>query len=233
MSLMTNPLVLRMRSALRAAGLTKLLARLSTRSDYETNFSNALRGNIEMGDIIWDVGANVGYYTLKFSGWVGPQGRVYAFEPSPQNLSRLKTTCDGQQNIVVCPVGLSRNTCRVPFEEGADDLGSTSRVVARDQSSKSTYNEVTLRAGDGLISDGEIEIPNIIKIDVEGHEHDVLEGLKNTLTEPNLRSVFMEIHFSILEQNGQGDAPLKIECLLRENGFKLSWTDPSHLHAFR
>lgn len=54
-----------------------------------------------------------------------------------------------------------------------------------------------------------------------------------TLKRPELRELFVEIHFAVLEEQGRHQVPSAIESLLISNGFKLTWVDPSHLHATR
>lgn len=62
---------------------------------------------IKPGDVIWDVGANVGYYTRKFSDSVGPAGQVFAFEPFPATAARLRADIDRGRNRhrAACGVG--------------------------------------------------------------------------------------------------------------------------------
>jgi FkbM family methyltransferase len=233
MSIMTNPLVLRLRGVLRSTGATKFLARLGRETAYEKKYAEALALDIREGDVVWDVGANVGVYALQFSDWVGSAGRVFAFEPNPRNVARLMLNCGVRPNIDIRAVGLSSETLHGDMVDGEDDLGALSHIVAPSDASGGNRFEVVLHKGDALVQSGTVPVPNVIKIDVEGHEIAVLSGLKLTLADPRLRSVFLEVHFAILEQNGQADAPQKIEQKLREYGFCLNWTDPSHLRASR
>ena len=233
MSLMTNWMVVRARSLLRTTGAIRIVAPFVKRRDYEGKFAGSLRQAVSAGDIVWDVGANVGYYTVQFADWVGSTGRVYAFEPSPTNLARLNLRCGQRSNIVIFPVGLSDGTRRTKFQDGDDELGATSRIAAEDSEDGGRLHDIQLRSGDDLLSGGDVEPPTIMKIDVEGHELQVLRGLRTTLSNPSLRNVFIEVHFSILERSGQIDAPRIIEADLRASGFTLDWIDSSHLHGSR
>lgn len=230
--MMTNPLMIGLRNVLRQTGVTKVLAHISSGGDYEKKYTGALQEAIQTGDVVWDVGANVGYYSTRFSDWIGSTGRVYAFEPSPQNRKHLEMQCSGRENISIFPVGLSRTSERVSMAQGEDNLGATSRVVVG-KSSGAGLIEIELRSGDELIAQGEAKKPNVLKIDVEGHELDVILGLERALLDPELRSVLIEVHFGILQENGRSEAPSMIEERLRDAGFDIRWVDPSHMHASR
>ena len=231
MSLTTNPVALRVRGFLRRAGLTQGLSCLLYGGGSEDAFSRALRTAVRPGDVIWDVGANVGLYTPSMADWVGPDGKVFAFEPSRQNLERLRSACAPHSNITVFPFGLSSTTQRVRFLQGGDRTGATSRVLGEHETPASAAERVELRAGDDLIGRGEAVVPNVAKIDVEGHEYEVLEGMRQTLQDPRLRDLFIEVHFALLAKEKRTDVPSAIERRLRGLGFKTQWTDPSHIHA--
>lgn len=101
--------------------------------------------------------------------------------------------------------------------------------IAGDQNAQSIKVEVV--RGDSVCK--RLGPPNLIKVDVEGFEEEVLNGLSQTLSVPDLRGVFVEVHFYLLSQRGQANAPLRIEKMLREKGFHVTWLDSSHLQAKR
>jgi hypothetical protein len=73
-----------------------------------------------------------------------------------------------------------------------------------------------------------------MKIDVEGFEDEVLEGMPRVLADPRLRAIFLEVHFKLLEQRGKAEAPIHIERMLQSLGFNTRWfKDRSHLQALR
>ena len=76
-------------------------------------------------------------------------------------------------------------------------------------------------------------MPNAIKIDVEGFELEVLQGMGPYLAEPTLRMIGVEVHFGILKERGIAYAPQRIEQLLVHNGYRVRWPDNSHLLAVR
>jgi FkbM family methyltransferase len=222
--------MLQLRRAARAAGVPGLLGRFA--KDYESSFSRQLTQACRPGDIVWDVGANVGYYSRNFSQCVGVSGKVFAFEPDTVNLPELRSACSGRGNIEIREFGLSDKTERRNFL-GDDSDHTISRVLLPGEPIPEAATEVELQTGDAVIQSGNAELPNVIKIDVEGHELSVLKGLQGTLSNERLRSIFVEVHFGILDRSGRADDPKKIEDILKRSGFKLSWTDPSHIFAAR
>lgn len=200
---------------------------------YEEAVDRALLGSVRPGDVVWDVGANVGHYSVKLADSVGHRGRVFAFEPSPANRERLGANATGHANITILPYGLSSQPGRVAFVQGDDQIGATSRLARPEDGASPSLHEIDLRRGDDLIKAGEVSPPDALKIDVEGHELEVLDGLAETLRDPRLRALVIEVHFGLLERSGKHDAPRLIEARLASAGFGLTWIDASHIHATR
>jgi FkbM family methyltransferase len=211
----------------RAMGLNRLIAACFRRGGYEVGFDQLLTGSIRPGDCVWDVGANVGRYTAQFAARAGEGGSVYAFEPSPVNFARLSETCAGAANVHLLRCALGEADGQMRFEQGGDDLGATSRIVEQGG------QVVAIRAGDCLIADGSAAKPNVLKIDVEGFECEVLDGMHGVLADPRLRTVGVEVHFGRLEERGLRDGPRRIERLLRDASFRVDWPDGSHIVAMR
>lgn len=233
MSYLTNPAVLALRRVLRSTGLARPLSLLLGRGgDYEHRFNAKLEASVRPSDCVWDVGANVGYYTTRFAALCGAGGRVYAFEPSPTNSARLRQAVDGLANVSAIETALSDNDGTIFFEQGGDLLGATSRVVPSLGTSK-TAASVPVMTGDSLVASGRAQPPNLMKIDVEGHELEVLRGLAVQLDGSDLRDIFIEVHFSQLDAAGRSDVPDTIVKLLERARFSVAWVDPSHLHATR
>ena len=64
-----------------------MLDRVTGNQTYEARFMRALNARVRPGDVVWDIGANVGMYTQQFAHAVGRSGRVIAFEPAPTKRS--------------------------------------------------------------------------------------------------------------------------------------------------
>lgn len=226
-------MVLLLRNIGRPIGLNRVLASLFRSGDYEDQFQMAMLGAIREGDVVWDVGANVGFYSKKFSDSAGSSGKVFAYEPSRINLERLNEAVASLTNVTVVPMALGEYEGVVIFEQGDDPLGATSRIVDKSVTESGRQVEIQQSSGDHLVSSGAIAIPNVIKIDTEGFELDVLRGLRRTLRQKSLRTLCVEIHFGLLKERGLPNAPSEIEELLVSSGFSLVWPDASHIVATR
>ena len=76
-------------------------------TSYEEPFNKALKEAVKTGDVVWDVGANVGIYTNLFSEWVGKKGTVIAFEPEPNTFITLQKSIAAIENVFLVPKALS------------------------------------------------------------------------------------------------------------------------------
>lgn len=195
----------------------------------EEAFSKGLVAAARSGDVAWDVGAFRGWYAMKLSKAVGPDGRVFALEPNPQNRALLlDKAADRGPNVTVLPVALGAADQAVSFVQRGARSQVTSDAAAAD------VCEVRMATGDALIARGEALQPAVLKIDAEGLELDVLTGMPRALASPRLRAIFMEIHFKLLEQrHGTTDVPARIVAMLKGHGFRTRWLGPSHLAAHR
>jgi FkbM family methyltransferase len=209
-------------------GLNKWLAS-KRRAGYEDRFGADLLARVRTGDIVWDVGANVGFYTKRFAELAGPAGKVIAFEPSPANCEKLRQNTVGLENVVVMPYGLGNNAAKLSFLQGTDELGATSRVVAGTEGG----TQVDVRRGDEVAGCALAPGPTLVKIDVEGFEWEVLEGFGGLLERPGLHTLGIELHFGLLVERGMAAVPAQIEALLKRSRFACHWPDSSHLIATR
>ncbi len=229
MSWRTSPVLIRVRNLARSSGLNRLLGRFLQGRDYESRYQAAFHGRLREGDCVWDVGANVGHYTERFAEWVGSTGVVHAFEPSLSNFEELTHNCSTQSNVILHQFGLSDREMTVGFQQGTDAKGATSRIVE----SATDGTTIQVRSGSQVIEDGIAPAPTILKIDVEGFEWEVIQGLGEHVFSPDLRMLGVEVHFRILEESGRSAVPAQIETHLKSAGFRLRWSDPSHLVGIR
>jgi FkbM family methyltransferase len=224
------------RSIARRVGLTRLIQNLQGRfrngANYEPKVMAFLQAAVREGDEVWDVGANVGQFTLLFSDWAGPQGHVVAFEPVPSCFETLRDRTMTRSNVQTLNVGLADVEARLPMHLSEDPEGTINTFLATRNDTPRTV-ELTVYPGDALRQAESLPVPNVLKIDVEGFETEVLRGLDATLREPACREVLCEVHFALLESRGQKHAPGEIRHYLSDRGFSVRWITPSHLGAHR
>jgi FkbM family methyltransferase len=202
-------------------------------SSHEDSFARALFDAISQGANVWDVGANIGYYTVLLAQAVGDQGMVCAFEPNPQCLSRLPEILkrNGVSNVRLIDAALGDRNGFAPMVI-TPDYSVVGRIEIESSPTAAGTVPVRIMTGDSAVATEHLPIPNLIKIDVEGFEEEVILGLKKTLASDECRKVVCEVHFSILDSRGKRYAPKRIQQELRSCGFKqLSWIDRSHLLA--
>ena len=144
---------------------------------YEWKKQKIFGEKVKEGDIVYDVGAHAGFYTLLAAELVGKNGKVFSFEPDPRNVFYLKknVSLNKYNNIEVLETAVSGKTGIYSFNAEKDSFYS--------KFSKDGVLKVKTIALDDLRSKEGILPPNVVKIDVEGAELSVLEGTAKILKE--------------------------------------------------
>lgn len=171
------------------------------------NFLYKSISNIELGGkVVWDIGAHFGYHSFVFANLVGPLGKVYSFEPNPNNnsvfKSNLELNCELSKriflhNYAIADTDQEQVVFKIsPYTSGPTTLGGflDANLPPNDDKIYDFFKKINVqtRTIDQLMKQG-LEIPDIIKIDVEGAEDKVLRGGINTLI--NKRPILIiEIH---------------------------------------
>ena len=146
---------------------------------------------VSKSNVVYDIGAHVGFYTLLASELVGKGGKVIAFEPVFRNLKYLKKHLEINQcdNVIVIEAAVSDKSGISHFNEGRNSsMGHLS------EDGDLTVNTVSI---DELVGNGKIPAPDYIKIDVEGAELRVLKGAKSTLSNYSPK-IFLATHRHIV-----------------------------------
>jgi FkbM family methyltransferase len=161
--------------------------------------ADAIKANLPRGGTFWDVGANIGLFSLFASKIVGPDGHVLSFEPSPDVLALLHRNTEGEKNIKILPCGIGNADTLKPFSaQGTsssasfvEDVTAINRSFLPDQPIEQVT--VTMRRLDTLLDAGLSPAPSLVKIDIEGFELEALKGGDRLLSgiRPKL---LMEIH---------------------------------------
>ena len=134
---------------------------------------------INPGDTVFDIGAHIGYMAMLVAKLAGPDGTVYAFEPSPLNLSYLQTHVRKNHidNIFVYPYAVSDRPGTLYFDFGRGS--GRGRLVTKKINPKD--QPVKVISIDNFMAAEDIKPPNLIKMDIEGAELAGLKGAENTL----------------------------------------------------
>ena len=134
------------------------------------------------GDIFVDVGANVGFYTAIARKWVGDSGMVIAFEPNFYCIELMKLSFSSDANVVVVPkaLGSEKRTAKLYVPS----LGNLATVHIARFKPKYIFDVEVIRLDDYL-RENSLPMPSIIKIDVEGNELSVIQGMEYLITGPD------------------------------------------------
>jgi FkbM family methyltransferase len=156
---------------------------LRASGNWEPAESIWLRRTIRPGDLVVDCGANIGYFTLLASATTGAAGAVLAVEPEPHNVAllRLNLWRNGCDNVAVAAVAASTRRDVLPLRLNPTNLGDHQ---LHDEAVADDVLVPTVALDELLIG---LRV-NVAKIDTQGLDHDVIEGLEQTIRRnPGLR----------------------------------------------
>ncbi len=147
-------------------------------SIYEPTITSLTTGLLKEGAVFVDVGANVGYYTLLASVLVGAGGMVVAIEPNPDTVERLRRNIRLNKftNIFTVPVAATETEQYLEFFEA--DVSNTGKSSLSSKNARSSKSAVVRGIPlDEIIQGHNIQRVDLVKIDVEGAELRVLQGM--------------------------------------------------------
>ena len=152
------------------------------------------------GDIVIDIGAHIGLYTIISSKRVGANGKVVAIEADPSNFEMLKSNIKLNQLTNVTPLNYavySKETkVKLYLPSGESGFTKYNTIMPNWINAQEKFVEVNANTLDYLLQLNEIrqEEVNWIKIDVEGAEFEVLKGATNVLSKSKDVAILMELH---------------------------------------
>lgn len=189
-----------------------------------------LRSFLRPGMSFWDVGAHIGEHTLLAARAVGSTGEIHAFEPSPETFTLLSANvrANGLRTVTLNQQAVSDTSNELAFQvfdepaisclipSGGDDRKSKSKQIRVACISLDHYSK-------------SVRVPNLIKIDVEGAELSVLEGMANLLSIEPLRAPALIFEFSQPNTQRFGYQPDRIVSFLSKFGFNVYSLSPHSL----
>ncbi len=155
---------------------------------------------VKEGDIVVDLGANIGYYTLLAARLVGRSGKVYAFEPEPVNYSLLLKNIEinGYDNVIPTQKAISDTTGTVRLFLDNEDTGAHTIYQPGD---KREFIEVESVRLDNFFKGKECPI-NVIKMDIEGAEIAALSGMDKIIKQNRDLKMFAEFYLPAIGRSG-------------------------------
>lgn len=142
---------------------------------YELDTQKVIAEHATPGKVVYDIGANAGFFTLLASVLVGEKGRVLAFEPLPDNVDSIRRhlRMNKISNVELRDVAVAGQEGEMSFQRGVN--------AAEGMLSDTGDIKVKVVTIDALVFKQETPPPDLMKIDVEGAELSLLEGARETL----------------------------------------------------
>ena len=196
--------------------------------DYEASVERILLSNLRPGTVFYDVGAHIGVFSLIAARTLGVQGSVFAFEPDPSNVRRIKehVARNRLDAIRIIPKAVSSTNGRLRFQRASFQSSMNRGVLVEDAS---VPPESTIEV-DSITLDAvarEHALPSLIKVDVEGFEAAVLQGSEEIFKSAK-PLIVCEIHHA--------QASSDVTRWLLARGYLCQWIEntrkfPRHLFA--
>lgn len=201
---------------------------------FEAGPIDRLREFVPAGSLVIDVGANVGFFSLRFAKWVGDDGKVISIEPEDRNYNSLTSALkrEGLSSRVNALKAVAAAVPGTAFLE-INPLHPADHKLSRD----GTGLPVTAVTLDDLVLDKSHLRPALVKIDVQGAEMMVLEGAASILTIAG-PALFIELHEEGLSKFGTSVSA--ILDYLSNYGYEAYWlmragahgkASPAEIHA--
>jgi len=188
--------------------------------DYEPQVTAVVKKVIKQNDIVVDIGANIGYYTLLFSKLVGKEGMVFAFEPAFRNYSLLKKNVElnSLKNVKIEKKAISNVNGKTKLHqsiwEGKKYLGNYWLGQPLDKEGE----EIEMINLDTYFQNFTKKI-NFIKIDIEGSELPIFRNVSD--------EIFQKVDSWLIEYHSQTkEGQIDLDSIFREHGYFTKWLDP-------
>jgi FkbM family methyltransferase len=159
---------------------------------------NLIAKLVEPHDVVFDVGANIGVYTVWMSQFINQSGRIHAFEPDAENFQKL------ENHISLNQITDRTTTNRIALAEAAIDLFFTTMLDGENHISNRQNNnnvKITAQSLDQYAKISPVDFIKYLKIDVEGFELSVLKGAANLLKNKKILVIQLEINKTLINSN--------------------------------
>ena len=184
---------------------------------YEKETAYVMSKLVRKGDTVLDIGAHIGIISMYLAVMVGEKGRVYAFEPEPENFSQLRETvnANGFHNIQCFKIALHSQSGQSALYINSDNDGGHAlwdvglhpvNRGSRNNPASVTVANATL---DHLMERLQIPPPRLLKIDTEGLEFNILSGGQNYVLKQRVPYIISEMNIFGLQVMGVNEMQLR------------------------
>jgi len=186
---------------------------------------------LRVGDIVFDLGGYHGLYSIWASSIVGPNGKIYCFEPDKDNLEILNKNIkeNNIRNIIVEPVAVSNKTGETRFFK----RGHGSRIVSSDfktNTKDALITIPTIRLSD-YIRNNNIQKIDFIKADIEGEEIEFVDDYLKNLLPGGIKPKMAIASYHYRKDLGTNTSK-QIAKKFKKNGIKVNIGNKKHLCVF-
>lgn len=192
-----------------------------TKGAFEPLTTKAIKRFVKSGDVVIDVGANIGYYTVLLSKLVGATGKVFAFEPTKHfgGVLRDNIEINHLNNIEIIDLGLSNQV-----QDLVIDIGPSSATLHSPAGFDKVINteKISLTTLNAFLRERAPERIDFIKIDIDGHEPLFFDGAWDALERYSPIIIFEVSHLHYLEA---GVAAWDFYDLVRSKGYKFFYEE--------
>jgi FkbM family methyltransferase len=189
------------------SGISKTLKKPGGYANREIEFMTIMREEVKPGFVAFDIGANLGFTALVMAQCVGPTGKVLAAEPVKTNFRVLKKNVsvnDYDGRIEAFRMAFSDKTGEEKFyESNRSNLGGFNSKISHVKSYM-----VPVTTVDAFLAERDV-VPDFYKMDVEGHEIQILTGMMETLRASKSAGILMEVHPTLYKKPRQMDKVLR------------------------
>jgi FkbM family methyltransferase len=230
LSLLPSPILCRDRwnqFSIEIAAATDIIERhILFQGYFEYRESLFIRRTLLPGQVFVDVGANIGWHSLLAAARVGRRGRVLAFEPATRAYEQLlrNARLNDFANLEAFHFGLSTADASIDIYP-CEDANSGANSLYGSGDGK-PIELVKVRRGDDVLEELQVPVVHLCKIDVEGAEVDVLDGLKESFRARRIRAIMIEVNPESLARADH--SPGELISMLVANGFSLREVRTGH-----
>ncbi|HSN66179.1 MAG TPA: FkbM family methyltransferase [Fusibacter sp.] len=198
---------------------------LLAKKTYEPETQKIIENSLKAGNICIDVGANEGYFTCLMAKIVGDKGTVFAIEPQLRLLPLIFRNLNENLlfNAVICNFCLSDKPAEKLSINLWPEINTGASSVARRYRWSSRSQEIHAFNLDFFLEKRNIEKVDFVKIDVEGYEHEVICGMRDSLETGKIKILAVDYHKNILGNRGLNS--LDIHEIIQEHGYKTTGKD--------